>query len=147
MKNPILATIASLALIAFAGPVSARTQPANLGTARVGTTAPAFTYSFINGSVFSSANADWASGLSLDTSGLKNIRIAGKATAVGAQVRVVSSDFLGNFVFAAAFQPLPVSAVFLAIPFVNVPVPSSGTIIIDAIMNPGASIGTADYNQ
>ena len=146
MKNPILATIASLAMIAFAGPVSARTQPANLGTARVGAQANLFSYSFINGSVTASGVADWASGLVLDNSGVKNVRLAAKATAAGGFVRLVSSDFAGNLFFATAFQPIPVNAAFQTLAFA-LPVPPSGTVIIDAIMNAGASIGTADYNQ
>src|SRR6185503_2632922 len=136
MRNPILATIASLAMIAFSGPASARTQPANLGTARIGAQANLFNYSFINGSVTSTGNADWASGLVLDNMGVKNVRLAARAGAVGASVRLVSSDFFGNLFFATAFQPIPVVAVFVPLAFA-LPVPGAGTVIIDAIMNAG----------
>jgi hypothetical protein len=146
MKNRILAMIASLVMIAVSGPVAARTQPANVGTARVGTQANLFNYSFINGSVTATGNADWASGMVFDNAGFKLIRLAARAAAAGAQVRVVSTDFFGNVVFVAPFQPIPVNVAFQTLTFANIPLAAFGTIVIDAIMNAGASIGTIDYN-
>ena len=138
----ILAAMIATPSAAFAGVL--RRQPANLGTARIGAQAATFVYDFNNGSVAASGNADWAMGLVIDTVPLK-VTLYASSTASGAFARIVTSSTSGTTIAATAFQALPLNIGFHGLQFA--PITDGEFVYIDAIMNSGASILGAEFNQ
>jgi hypothetical protein len=146
MKTTILVIIASLAVGAsFVDLAAARTQPAIIGVSVDGTQTSQFQYLGGNGGVVAMANSQWVSGFVTDTAGLKSIRLATRAAALGAMVRMVASDFFGTVTSVTPTQAIPVGPSFVALAF-NVNMVANGTVVIRANMNPGAMIGTVEYN-
>lgn len=157
MNKKLLAGIMSCMVVVtpsvgFAG---MRSQPANLGTARVGSQAYVFTHSFVNGSVTAGLTpadpptADWALGLVMGDGPRPlstKVTLYARATSPGALARIVWSDAAGNVTGATAFQALPVTAPYQALQY-----PLSNSfgefVFVDAIMNNGASILGADFNN
>jgi hypothetical protein len=122
----------------------ARTIPANMGQARVGSQANLFSYSFSTGAVTASGNADWALGLPTDTDGSKSVLLTVRAAAAGAQCRVVANNRIGTMFAATPFSTLPVQATY-STHIHGVVVPSTGVMFVDCIMNNGASLAAAQY--
>lgn len=159
MKTARLAKIVSLGLaltvsgLTASGLAAARTQPANLGNARIGAQANLFNYNFTTGEVTATLpatlpDADWALGLVLDNFGGKQIVVNARAVAAGASVRAVSATNTGTFFMATAFVPLPTAGGAGCAPLALGPltVPTGGVAFLDAIMNNGASICRVEYN-
>jgi hypothetical protein len=144
-KFAVVATAAVLIGTGVSGSVLARTIPANMGTARLGTQANLFNYSFITGAVTATGSADWALGLPGDSCGSKTVFVTSRATAAGASVRVVSNDGFGTAFAASAFAAIPVSGSYVQVAVGPVNLPCSGVLFLDAIMNGGASIDRTDY--
>ena len=140
MKNALLAMISGLSIMATAlGPASARTQPANLGTAHRGTQVDKFDHDANSGAVNAIGEGAWAEGLVLDTFGQKQINVTARATNQGAFVRCVSDDGYGTLLAATPFVAIPVNPNYVGLTF-SLFVPNNGVLSLDAIMVPGASI-------
>jgi hypothetical protein len=115
-----------------------------MGQARLGSQANLFSYSFTTGAVTASGNADWALALPTDTDGSKAVLLTVRATAAGAQCRVVTNNRVGTMFAASGFFTLPVQATY-STHVHGANVPSTGVMYVDCIMNNGASLAAAQY--
>lgn len=155
MTKKMLSMITALTVAAGAsGIAGARSMPANLGTARIGSTVGQFNYELNTGAVTATgvppgpSLANWQIGLVLDFPGVKTATVASRAfTPAGApRWRLACANQLGTAISSSPLVPIPVGFSY-ALTSATAPfVPPGGVCFIDAFLNNGASLHSVNYN-
>lgn len=154
MTKKMLSMITALTVAAgTSGIAGARSQPANLGTARIGSTVGQFNYDLNTGAVTAMgvppgpSLANWQIGLVLDFPGVKTATVASSAiTPAGApRWRLACANQLGTAFSSSSFVFLPVSVPYV-LASASAFVPPGGVCLIDAFLNNGASLHSVNYN-
>ena len=149
MKKTIICGLGVLGMIVVSGSVAmGRTTTAAIGHAEAGSQANCFNYSYVNGAVTNICSyADFIAPLPYDNAGSKNMAFNAKATAAGAQCRLVATDRMGTTISASAMLAIPVTTSYIGQTTGWVSASMDGVLYADCITNNGTSIMGFYYTQ